>query len=56
MWVFCLLAFVLGVNVGFVMTLFFCRHQGQQEISARAAVTGNDGNKQEIILERNDLE
>lgn len=23
MWVFCLLAFVLGVNLGFVMTLFF---------------------------------
>ncbi len=23
MWVFCLLAFILGVNVGFVMTLFF---------------------------------
>lgn len=34
----------------------FCRHQGQQEISTRAAVIGNDGNKQEIILERNDLE
>lgn len=34
----------------------FCRHQGQQEISTRAAVTGNDGDKQEIILERNDLE